>query len=339
MPDMGITVTDDSVSPILQLSAWLFIATTTLLLVFRFVSRFFLKSNQSFGWDDSFICCSFVFGLGVWVTWLIPENSVFRQSMDNPSHESLNAVIKVIYISTSSWVEYARELLYIASIAFSKLSVCANISSLSPNRTHQFAALVLRFLLIAWLVSSWLVTAFQCGTRGPWELSEADVCINQLAFFSYLDATSIISDVFLVALPAWIIYPLCMPLRARVVILSFYSFRILVIGVTIVEFIYLPRHFQNDFTLRAFPYYIAQQSVAFFAIATSCILYFWSLLRSFESGRICGNDSTFQSEYPLGSQSRSHDRRLCLTVPVTSGQHSTGSNSPPSRQASDGAMP
>ncbi|KAI1173214.1 hypothetical protein F4777DRAFT_462878 [Nemania sp. FL0916] len=336
----GVVITDDDVNPILQIVAWLLLATTTLLLVFRIVARFFLKSKQSFGWDDRFICCSFVFGVGVWVTWFVPENGVFGKSMSDSSPEELVVGGKV---------DYARDLFYIGALAFSKLSVCANILSLSPNRSHKFTVLGLGCFIITWLVSSWLATAFQCGTRGPWQSNGSGVCINKPVFFTFLNAVSIASDVFLVALPAWIIYPLHMPLKTRAVILSFYSLRALVIGVTIVEIIYLPRRFQDDYTLRAFPYSLAQQTVTFSTITSACILYFWPLLRSLESGRIWGNSTTFQSEYPLRSLkarlhssqlSKSDDNRPYVNIPsIGGGQRSIKSIPPRSdSQASDSAM-
>ncbi|KAI1327326.1 hypothetical protein F5Y16DRAFT_399501 [Xylariaceae sp. FL0255] len=300
--DYGIVITSNNVNPILQILSWLLLATSIVILIFRLVSRFYLRKHLTFGWDDGFLSLSFIFALGVWITWFIPQNDVFGKPMSGLSNEKLSAALKV---------EYARELFCVGALVFSKLSVCANMLSLTPDRSYQLTAVWLGYFLGVWLLSSWLVTAFQCGTRGPWNLDGSNKCINQLAFLIYLNIISIISDVVLVVLPILVIHPLHMALKFRTAVLSFYSLRVLVIGATIVEIIYLPRRFEENFTLRAFPYYLAQQLVTFTTITASCVLYFWPLLRSLETGRIRGDNFMFQTE------NRSKARRASNTAALS----------------------
>lgn len=59
-PAMGIVVTDTNMNPILQMMTWLLLAMTFLMLCFRFLTKFFLKTNQRFGWEEVLITSAFV---------------------------------------------------------------------------------------------------------------------------------------------------------------------------------------------------------------------------------------------------------------------------------------
>ena len=56
----GIVVTDTDMNPIIQMITWLLIALTSLMLCFRFLTKFFLKTNQRFGWEEALIALAFV---------------------------------------------------------------------------------------------------------------------------------------------------------------------------------------------------------------------------------------------------------------------------------------
>lgn len=53
--------------------------------------------------------------------------------------------------------------------------------------------------------------------------------MRQDAFLKYVNITSILIDAALIALPIAIIYPLQMPLRLRLTVISFFSFRIMLV--------------------------------------------------------------------------------------------------------------
>lgn len=62
-PPVGIVVTDTNLNPILQMMTWLLLAMTALMLCFRFLTKFFLKTNQRFGWEEVLITLAFVRGM------------------------------------------------------------------------------------------------------------------------------------------------------------------------------------------------------------------------------------------------------------------------------------
>lgn len=73
---------------------------------------------------------------------------------------------------------------------------------------------------------------------------------------------------------------------------------------TIFQLIYLPRLFEDDYTLHAFPYYISIQFVQFASISATCVVYFLPFLRSLQSGLVWGDNTTFISNHSLAKMSK-----------------------------------
>ncbi|KAI1418305.1 hypothetical protein F5Y13DRAFT_196110 [Hypoxylon sp. FL1857] len=289
-PPVGIVVTESNMNPILQMTTWLLLALTSLMLCFRFLTKFFLKTNQRFGWEEMLITAAFLAGLGESVTFLIPEGEIFGKERSDISDDELTAGLKV---------QYAGELLYILALGLAKLSVCAGLTALSPETGHRRLTGVFVVAVIIWSLVAFIGSAFQCGSHGPWEPGSGIKCVDKHAFLEYVAITNILTDVALIALPTAVIYPLKMSVRTRITVLSFFSVRILAIVATICQLIYLPRLFEHDFTLRGFPYYLSMQFVQFSSISAACAAYFWPFLRSLRSGLISADNRAFTSEYAL----------------------------------------
>lgn len=287
-PPVGIVVTDTNLNPILQMMTWLLLAMTALMLCFRFLTKFFLKTNQRFGWEEVLITLAFLAGLGESVTVLLPEGEIWGKTRNDISNEQLTAGLKV---------QFAGELLYILTLALAKLSVCAGLTALSPDTGHRRLTLAFVVSVLLWALVAFIGTAFQCGGHGPWE-GDAK-CLDRHAYLEYVNITNIITDVALIALPVAIVYPLQMETKTRLIVLTFFSVRIFAIAATICQLVYLPRLFEHDFTLRGFPYYLSMQFVQFASISAACAAYFWPFLRSLRSGLISADNRAFTSQYAL----------------------------------------
>ncbi|KAI0468729.1 hypothetical protein F4859DRAFT_490137 [Xylaria cf. heliscus] len=287
----GLSVTDDNYNPVVQVLTWLFLALFTLALGFRCLSIFYLKSNRLLRWDNTLMLLAYVTAVGQSVTFVVPGSSIFGSDKElrSATEDDLRVGMKI---------QYAGDLLFILALGFAKLSVCASLFEFSPNRTHRRINSVLIIIIIFWILSSELGTAFQCGSRHPWEQGRAS-CINLHAFLSYVEIANIITDVALVLIPIAIISPLQMPITTRAIIISLFGSRILVIVSTIFQLIYLPHFLENPFTVAAAPYYISTQATLFASITAACTAYFWPLFRSIRSGLVSANITTFSSSYAL----------------------------------------
>lgn len=289
-PAMGIVVTDTNMNPILQMMTWLLLAMTFLMLCFRFLTKFFLKTNQRFGWEEVLITSAFLVGLGESVTFLVPEGEILGKARSDISDAEMIAGLKT---------QFAGNLLWILALGLAKLSVCTGLSALSPETGHRRLTSVFVAAVLVWVVVAFFGTAFQCGTHGPWETGDDVKCVDRYAFTKYVAVTNIITDAALIALPAAVIHPLKMSIRTRTTVLAFFSVRLLAIAGTICQLVYLPRLFEHDFTLRGFPFYLSMQFVQFASISAACAAYFWPFLRSLRSGLISADNKAFTSEYAL----------------------------------------
>ncbi|KAK4216302.1 hypothetical protein QBC37DRAFT_417370 [Rhypophila decipiens] len=259
---------------VLQMATWLLLAVTSLMVGFRLLTRFFLRSNNLFSVEEGLAIFAYIFSLGQSVTVLVPESKIIGRDYDPFSVLALKQGLSAIF---------AGNLLFIVAIGLSKLTMCACLVSLSPDRLHRSMVSILGGFIVMWTISSVLASALRCGGRLPWQ-ARPEQCVNWGGFLMYLDVSSIITDAALLVLPAIMIYPLNMPMRTRLSVLSFFGSRIFVIIPTIVRLVYLPRLFERNFTLLAFPYYLCTEIIQFAAISTNCVVYFWPLLHSLRTG-------------------------------------------------------
>ncbi|KAI0909412.1 hypothetical protein F4823DRAFT_562965 [Ustulina deusta] len=281
--------TDTNKNPILQATTWLLLALSSLVVVFWLLTKFYIKTRTLFVLGDGLMLGSYIFALGESIALIVPSSTAFGRDRAELSEEQLSDAAKI---------GYARDILFLLCIGFSKLSTCDGLRALSPDKLHHLWARVLVISAGIWTITSVFATAFQCGTSGPWDKDNA-MCINQDAFLNYVNITSILIDAALIALPIAIIYPLQMPLRLRLTVISFFSFRIIVIGATIPQLIYLKTLWADNYTLLAFPYYISMQLVLFTSLLAAYIIYFWPFMRSLQSGLMSANASMLTSQYPL----------------------------------------
>lgn len=74
-----------------------------------------------------------------------------------------------------------------------------------------------------------------------------------------------------------------------------------VIVATACQLVYLPRLYEDNSTLRGFPYHLSVQFVQFASISTACIVYFLPFFRSLQSGLVWANSTTNPSKYSLSA--------------------------------------
>ncbi|KAI1378115.1 hypothetical protein F4677DRAFT_453775 [Hypoxylon crocopeplum] len=289
-------VSESNLNPILQMITWLLLAIMSLMLCFRQLTRCFIKASKPFSWEDLLVLASFAFALGESITSVTPGSKIYGKEI---------SMISLQELSEGSKVGLARDLLLILSLGFSKLSVYLNLIALSPNVIHRRMAHSLGCLVAIWMVTSLIGTGFQHADIWSWNPNNGDSYFGQQEFLTYVAVTNLVTDVTLVIIPILIILPLNMAFTIRVALVSFYVARILVIIATICQLVYLPRILEDDYTLLSFPYYLCSQLVQFTSFSATCIVYFWPLLRSLQSGLMAANtNTTFTAQFPLVKLSR-----------------------------------
>ncbi|KAK4031495.1 hypothetical protein C8A01DRAFT_51440 [Parachaetomium inaequale] len=275
----GNFATSSNQNPILQVLTWLLLTLTTLMLGFRLLTQFFIKSNGVSRLEELLILAAAMIGR--------PLTSL----TDNQLRMGLKAA-------------YAGELLFLFSLGFARLSACAFLHRMSPNLGHKRATQAMAGLILLWTVSAVFSAAFQCGARLPWGADTS--CFDERAFLSYVGISSIVTDAILISAPIVVIIPLRLPLKTRVAAMTVFASRIRVrtIVTTALQLAFLPRLFDGDFTFRGFPYFVCTQFVQFTSISAACLTYFWPLLRSLQSGLMDAHNTNFTSQYSLSALSQ-----------------------------------
>lgn len=70
--------------------------------------------------------------------------------------------------------------MFILALGLAKWSVNACVLALTPSSTHRRIGFVLGAVITLWTVTSFLATAFQCGSQGPWNRTGSE-CFNQVS--------------------------------------------------------------------------------------------------------------------------------------------------------------
>lgn len=120
--------------------------------------------------------------------------------------------------------EYAAQILLVATIALSKLSLGLLFKNLMTSRRSLLASQVLVGVVVAWGIASILALALRCSIPAPWKWNHASQCIDQvrlpqsawlgpfaktrllilflqIALFQAIGALNIVTDIALVLLP------------------------------------------------------------------------------------------------------------------------------------------
>ena len=80
---------------------------------------------------------------------------------------------------TTAQGDYANKLLYIATLAFAKLSIISLLMILTASNLHRKLGWTLIGLIALWGILSEFVSAFQCGANEPWRfLGMKDQCLG-----------------------------------------------------------------------------------------------------------------------------------------------------------------
>ncbi|KAH7127233.1 hypothetical protein B0J11DRAFT_579641 [Dendryphion nanum] len=281
---------------VIQVAVWLLVSLSCLVLVFRFLTRFFLANRRQGGGEDVLIVLSFAFSLGQSIPLLLSHAVVLGgEASVSPKHRAIDG-LKLLYTSG---------LFFILSLVFAKLSVCVSILHLTPDEKHRRAIWVLATVSILWGITSFFGSAFRCCIDSVW-LRDPATCIDETAFQRFIVLVNIVADLALVGLAIWLVFPLNMDLRKRLKVIGLFSSRALVVVASIFEFIYIPRSFADNVAPQARMYLIVRQCVQFASIASACIAYFHPFFQSLRSGLIFSHSAAFPTHLQLSQGSNSH---------------------------------
>ena len=75
--------------------------------------------------------------------------------------------------------DYANKMLYIATLAFAKLSIISLLMILTASELHRNIGIGVTSFIALWGVVSEFVIAFQCGPLEPWRfIQPSSLCLD-----------------------------------------------------------------------------------------------------------------------------------------------------------------
>ncbi|PMD62257.1 uncharacterized protein K444DRAFT_508450, partial [Hyaloscypha bicolor E] len=179
---------------------------------------------------------------------------------------------------------YASQLLYIPALCLTKLTTLVYLRALSPESHFETMNTLLEVFIIIWGLSAEFAIAFQCQLPSPWAIISGK-CFNTAAFWKANGAFDILTDVIIVFLPLYLVWPLQMPWKRKgIVVMAFGSRAIRVIPFTAWRIYSLSTTSSRDQTLSLYHGYLTTSIQLNFAIFMSCVSFLRPFLESMVSG-------------------------------------------------------
>ncbi|GCB25000.1 hypothetical protein AAWM_07885 [Aspergillus awamori] len=235
-----VAVTDTNRSPIIGILALLFAVISTLSGAARLGIKYAITRNLTV--DDHLISVSMAFSVLQTVCITIAARNGYGEAESASSQERIDIALKVHHpFSPDEFVAdvvqavYAAEMLYVASLTFSKLSSLAFMTFLM-QRTRK-AEWVLIAIISAWAVAAEFAVAFQCNLPQPWRWNQKR-CFNRDAWWMVFGAFNILSEGALILVPSMLILRIQMAVPRKIVATACFLTRFLVIVAIILELVY-----------------------------------------------------------------------------------------------------
>lgn len=135
-------------------------------------------------------------------------------------------------IESSKW-GFANAVVYNPILGLIKASFVITLLKLrSPNNRIQIALWTIFTVNAIFTIAAPLVCAFQCRPISKfWDRTKPGTCLDGPKYTYGTISVVIITDVAVVVMPTWILHRLQMPLRKKVMIISFLSFGVAVTAI------------------------------------------------------------------------------------------------------------
>ncbi|KAL1983175.1 hypothetical protein VTN96DRAFT_425 [Rasamsonia emersonii] len=307
-------VAADNRTPIVNVLTWFLLTAAVLSVITRLGTKYFIRGRLSP--DDYIICVSLLFCALQSICVSVATGNRYGQPIDRMSADQINAVLKS---------SYAADLLYIASLFLSKLSVTTFVKMVVSVFSEHKTSWVLMALLAVWGLTSEFAAALQCQPPRTWDFINHR-CFNRAAWWNYFDVSNIVTEIVIIAHPTSIVFRLHTSLRNKVVATICFLTRLCVIVAIVCALVYRNRTIiAPDPMFDTWPVAVCVQVVQSLSIATACSPQFKPFLESLQSSGLRlyelpnrKNRTDSDSRYPrtIGSASMvdRHERALELNL-------------------------
>ncbi|KAE8388500.1 hypothetical protein BDV23DRAFT_195087 [Aspergillus alliaceus] len=202
--------------------------------------------GRQFGWDDGFIVVAWSLAIGqTYTVWMYTKLTYSRYHSSDVSPLSIQE--KII----GQKYNLANQLLYNPILAIVKASVIVFLFRLEDRRRivrwnlHALSAVNLGLLLSIFLSDLFQCKAARADMKARTEtgLVKGGQCINQIAFFLGSAGFTIVTNIWLLCIPAIIVWRLQMSKRKKTAIIGILSMGIIVTALSIARLVIYAQRF------------------------------------------------------------------------------------------------
>ncbi|EED24129.1 conserved hypothetical protein [Talaromyces stipitatus ATCC 10500] len=281
--------------------AWIIIATalgvaiTLVCWLIRLYVRFVLTST--FGIADWILAASSAMALIQSIIILAAAHYGFGTSIE---------LLKSDIVVRIQNMLVASDVFYIISLYLAKISVMAILLQLTPQRKHNLASWVVGGVCTAWFVVSVLLITVDCEVIDRPGEPAAEHCTSLLPRWRFITALDIITEIAWPALAITVVYGIKTSLNRKIVILSAFCSRLLIIIFTVLRLHYEGPAFKSLDPTLAFiePYLWAETAMHYSLIACTAFC-----LRPFMIA-VSTNYGTAGDEFLTSSGSRNRTGKI-----------------------------
>lgn len=133
---------------------------------------------------------------------------------------------------------YAADLIYFIVNALTKCTVALLLARIVFVRRRVYACYGIVVLAFLWGVISLIVAGFQCSSHPGWKIV-GERCDNFLLSWRVVTAFDVLIEVFIFAIPVWVIWDLHSNIKKKLTVIAVFAFRLPVIAAAILQIHYL----------------------------------------------------------------------------------------------------
>ncbi|KAL6920652.1 hypothetical protein FSST1_004678 [Fusarium sambucinum] len=268
-------------SPVVRAVSMILMVVTVFSVFIRLLTRLAavkrLKFSTFFTSDEIMILTAMIFAIAQsTVVYLQGSNGLGRLDV---SSSQVSSILKS---------QLGSDVLFFITLGLSKLSAMTTIWNMSPLSHKKI--LSIQILIGGWAISAVLVRSFACSLASPWDYINGR-CINMVAFWIYVDAVNIATDLLITAFTLGIMAHLQMPMGTKAMVVGVFGSRILTIPPTISHIVYYNHALKSSNPIfDMWMSTIINQVIQCLGVMTTCIPFWWRFLKSLESGQMGAGD-------------------------------------------------
>ncbi|KAK7911823.1 hypothetical protein PG985_014304 [Apiospora marii] len=217
------------------------------------------------------------------------------------SKESQDTFLKVRYAdiarARSIKTEYASTILLILSLAIVKWSILVFIKRLSQNIVTPRTRRSVSAFVGLWFVTATITSIFQCAIPTPWDYVNGHRCLDRRAWWAYVSVVNVLTELCIAGLYLLVMYKVQISRSKKVVVLSLFLTRLLVVAAAIAQLVtFFQVRPNSDLTLSLKTPVLLNQTTLSVSVITACVPYFKPFMESINSEFVIRVPSIGRSE-------------------------------------------